>query len=137
MANNFMRASGDMGKSNRGLPTKKLRGVDLGWRSFLFVGDKTNPVSWLLPVCDLTNEQNTRQHIERSIDHWSEIALHIPKRLHQQLYYQLEGAAQSFGIAVPSASEQTMSEAEMDLWQEANSFGERMLALAELDSLYS
>jgi hypothetical protein len=88
----------------------------------------------LLPICDRTSAEKTKQLIERNLDCWDEISKYVPAKLRAQLRHQLEGAAQSFGIFKPS--EVALTEGEMDMLTEATSFAERMLALADLDGLY-
>jgi hypothetical protein len=119
----------------KGDKTKKVRGTDLSHHCFLHVGDKNLPKTWLLPICDRTSVEKTKQLIERNLDCWEEISKHIPAKLRKPLRWQLEGAAQSFGIFKPPSAV-SLTEGEMDLLTEATSFAERMLALADLDGLY-
>jgi hypothetical protein len=115
--------------------TKRLAGTDLGPNRFLFVGDINKPGTWLLPCCDPTSREKTVRLLTRNLERWEQITDHIPSRMLQRLRWELEGAAQSYGIDLPPASV-SLSEAEMDLLQEASSFASRMLALAEINSLY-
>jgi hypothetical protein len=121
----------------KGDRTKKVMGTDLGHQSFLYVGDTNVTKTWLLPVCDRTSREKTRQLIERSLSCWDEISKHIPAKLRKPLRWQLEGAAQSFGISSSTEpSTVRLTESEMDMLTEATSFAERMLALADVDGLY-
>jgi hypothetical protein len=119
---------------NKNLKTKKLRGVDLSANCFCYVGHPERPATWLLPINGFSQEF-TRQLIQRSLDNWEVIADHIPVTQLQRVRWQLEGAAQSHGIPLPQ--DLTVTEAEMELLTEAMSFSERMIRLADLDSLFN
>lgn len=113
------------------MKTKRINGTDLSQRSFLYVGDVQRTETWLLPVCDRTSVEKTKRLIERSLNCWDLITAHIPESKHRRLRAQLEGAAQSFGIAVHAPV--TVTDDEMVLL-----LAERLASrvLADLDLLY-
>lgn len=113
--------------------TKRINGTDLGANRFLYIGDKNNTASWLLPVCDRTSNDKTKRLIERNLHHWDTISARLPAARLQSLRWQLEGAAQSHGIDVPAPVSLTEEEVNTML---ADIRSLRLLSVAELDLLY-
>jgi len=111
--------------------TKKILGTDLSAKHFLYIGCP-HPRFWLLPVCDPTSSEKTKRLIERGLACWDEIKRHVPLQEHRRVRGELEGAAQSWGIAVP---EVTLTDAEMSLLL-AERFAARMLDLVDLQRMY-
>jgi hypothetical protein len=82
----------------KGEKTKRCGSTDLASKSFLWVGNRNDTATWLLPVYDPTSTKKTQTLIQSSVYRFDEVKARIPMEEHSRLRTQLAGAAQSFGI---------------------------------------
>jgi hypothetical protein len=93
--------------------TKRVNKTDLSAKCFLFVGNPKDTKTWLLPVFDPTSAAKSKQNIATNLFHFDQVAKGIPQAQHRALRAQLEGAAQSHGLNLPSSDDVAVSDDEM------------------------
>src|ERR1700721_4256892 len=78
--------------------TKRCGSTDLASKCFLWVGNRNDTETWLLPVFDPTSTKKTQELIQTSGYRFDEVKARIPMDEHSRLRAQLAGAAQSYGL---------------------------------------
>jgi hypothetical protein len=85
----------------KGDKTKRVSGVDLSMKSFLYVGDADDTSSWLLPVYIPGDPNRTINLLRTHLGRFNEMKL--PQEAKHDLLIALVGACKAHGITVDHA----------------------------------
>jgi len=93
--------------------TKSVDGVELPASSFAYVGDKSDPLTWSLPIHFPGDAEKTQDHIRLALAMFSRTE-GIPDSEKSEVYARIVGAAKAHGIAVAHESLRDREDAEDD-----------------------
>jgi hypothetical protein len=97
--------------------TRKVSGVDLSAKSFLYVGDLNDTSSWLLPVHVPGDLQKTINLLKNHLARFYEMK-NIPPAHKNNLWIALCGACKAYGIPVDREAVIEMTPEEFETMQE-------------------
>jgi len=101
----------------KGDKTKRVAGVDLSAKSFLYVGDLNDTSSWLLPVHVPGDAQKTINLLKNHLARFYEMKS-IPTAHKKNLWIALCGACKAHGIPVNVEAFVEMTPEELELMRE-------------------
>ena len=79
--------------------TKRVSGVDLSARCFVYVGDESDTSTWFVPLFVPGDAAKTRNLIGNALHRWSQTK-GIPPAHRRSVVLQIIGAAKSHGLPV-------------------------------------
>src|SRR5262249_18011385 len=101
----------------KGDKTKRVAGVDLSAKSFLFVGDLDDTSTWLLPIFVPGDAKKTVNLIKNHLARFYEMKS-IPEQHRRDLLIALCGAAKAHGLIVNRESVVEMTPEELQMMKE-------------------
>ncbi|MGB6868921.1 MAG: HK97 family phage prohead protease [Acidobacteriaceae bacterium] len=110
--------------AQRSTPTEKTKsvdGVELPAASFAYVGDKSDPSTWSLPIHFPGDAEKTQDHIRLALAMFGRTE-GIPASEKAEVYAKVVGAAKAHGIAVSHESLRDREDA--DDWTDPDPYGD-------------
>jgi hypothetical protein len=101
----------------KGDKTKRVSGVDLSAKSFLYVGDFNDTATWLLPVYIPGDAQKTVNLLTNHLARFYEMRS-IPSAERHNLWIALCGACKAHGIVVDREAVVKMTPEELETMRE-------------------